>query len=128
MTSQNPLILHVEPSISCAKLMELLISRINNYEIIHASNGDDALDMAINLQPCLILTEMNLSYMTGLELLTRIRNNKSTKHIPMLAVSANSHQTDINHALAQGLDGYITKPFVLRDLYGKIRDSITSNY
>lgn len=125
MITQNPLILHVEPSISCAKLMELLISRINNYEVIHASNGEDAMDMAAIHQPSLILTEMNLSYISGLELLSRIRNNESTKHIPMLAVSANAHEGDISHALAQGFDGYITKPFVLKDLYGKIRDSIT---
>ena len=128
MKSQDALILHVEPSITCAKLLELLLSRINNYEIIHASNGEDAINMAIRYQPSLILTEMNLSYMTGLELLTRIRNNESTKHIPILAVSANAHQGDINHALSQGLDGYITKPFVLKDLYGKIRDYITVSH
>ena len=126
MNTKAPLILIVEPSLLCARLMQILLSKFENYKVMHTTTAQKAIDISNELQPNLILTEMELGDMTGLEFAKQLRNNSNTQYIPILGLSANAYSVDIKTALQNGFDAYITKPYHLNDLYHGITTYINT--
>lgn len=126
MKSSNPIILHVEPNLSCARLMQLLLRRFKHCQIIHTATAEKAFTISRQAQPKLILTEMKLGDISGLDLAKQLRANKNTQHIPILGISANAHPADIQKALQCGLDAYIKKPFNLHELYSGVNRFINA--
>jgi DNA-binding response OmpR family regulator len=81
-----------------------------------ARDGAEALDKLRVLVPDLIVLDLMLPGMHGLELCQRLRGHSDTAHLPILILSANSSPADRATGLAMGADDYVTKPFSLRDL------------
>ena len=88
---------------------------------ITATDGQTALDLARNYQPTLILLDMMLPDMDGMEVLSRLRHNPLTTMIPVIAVTAMAREQDRERILSAGCNEYVTKPYAVDDLEVMLR-------
>ena len=89
----------------------------------HAKMG---IDIAQALKPDLILMDINLPDIDGIEALKRLKNFEETHDIPVIAMSANAMKRDIDRAMAEGFKAYITKPFDIGKFRKMIEDELKS--
>jgi CheY-like chemotaxis protein len=78
---------------------------------LSAIQGSIGLDLASQFAPDLILLDLNLPDMSGMQVLARLRNSEVTRHIPVVVVSADATATQIERLLHAGAADYLTKPF-----------------
>ena len=90
-------------------------------EIITAADGQTALHLAQSYQPTLILLDMMLPDMDGMEVLSRLRHNPLTTMIPVIAVTAMAREQDRERILSAGCNEYVTKPYAVDDLEVMLR-------
>lgn len=86
------------------------------YTVTVAVDGKEAVEMAASELPDLIVMDILLPKVTGLEAVSRIRSNPKTKSIPILAATALAMPGDMEKCLASGCDAYIAKPFTRKQL------------
>jgi len=91
------------------------------FRALSANNGEDGLDMARKEHPDLILLDLMLPEMDGLEVCKAIKNDTKTAHIPIIILTAKAQETDKIVGLELGADDYMTKPFSPRELIARIR-------
>lgn len=92
----------------------------NKFNVLTASNGQEGLDIAAVEKPDLILLDNNMPIMTGIEMLSRLRDNPDLKKTPVIMVTAVCDPQDIEAAGSYDVADYITKPFDFADLMTKI--------
>lgn len=80
------------------------------YEVLEAADGLGGVNMAIETVPDLILMDINLPDIDGLEATNRIKAHPTTSHIPVVALTANAMYGDEARILSGGCDGYMSKP------------------
>ena len=97
--------------------------RSRGYAIEEARDGEEAIEKLSQSIPDLVLLDLMLPRMHGLEVLARIRNGNATKRIPVIVASALTGENDIISALEDGADDYITKPFSPKILSALLRRS-----
>ena len=94
-------------------------------EIIEATNGRDAIDKLEHAGVDLIMADLNMPTMNGLEMTDKIFANDKTSHIPVVIVSTESSSTRIDQLQAKGVRGYVHKPFLpeqIRDVLSEVLD------
>ena len=91
------------------------------YRILPYISGEQALSEAKRQQPHLIILDLMLPGMDGIEVCKHLRETEETKQIPILMVTAKSEETDIILGLEMGADDYITKPFSPKVLIARVR-------
>lgn len=84
--------------------------------VYYASNGEDGLDKAKNLLPDIVITDLMMPGMDGLELCRRLRNTHATATIPVIVITAKTSQEDVEAGLKAGANVYLTKPFSGKEL------------
>lgn len=114
------LILHVEDNEYNRKIIRALLSK-NNYEIVEAHNGEAALVALARQRPDLILMDVQLPKLSGLEVTRTIRADPLLAQIPVIAITSFALSGDDQLALDAGCNAYIAKPFRPRDLLEMIR-------
>jgi DNA-binding response OmpR family regulator len=90
----------------------------DGYEVLQAHDGLEALELAESSKPDLVVLDVMLPYVDGLEVCRRLRSNGS---IPIIMLSARGHETDRVVGLELGADDYLAKPFSPRELTARIR-------
>ncbi|MCF2615889.1 response regulator transcription factor [Oscillibacter valericigenes] len=113
-------ILVVEDEKSIAHFISSVLSA-NGYESMQARSGSEALSMISSHCPDLIILDLGLPDMDGLEILRQLRSWSS---LPVVVVSARSHEKDKVTALDLGADDYLTKPFGTDELLARVRTAI----
>ena len=103
-------VLYVEDNPANLELVEQLIARRNDLRLISATDAHHGIELTRTQQPALILMDINLPGMSGIEAMTILRAGAATAHIPIIALSANAVPLDIEKALAAGFFDYLTKP------------------
>ncbi|MCK5661383.1 MAG: response regulator transcription factor, partial [Methanosarcinales archaeon] len=91
------------------------------YDIITATNGQEALDMVFKEAPDCILLDMMMPNMDGYQVMELLKERKSTCNIPIIMLTAKTEMEDKLKAMEMGADDYITKPFDPRELVARIR-------
>ena len=91
------------------------------YRTLEASTGGQAVELAAEHAPDLVLMDIQLPDIDGVEALSRLRANERTASIPVLAVTAQAMQGDHERFLAAGFDDYISKPVNIVELVGIVR-------
>ena len=91
------------------------------YDVIEASDGDDAVKNAINEVPDLILLDLMLPGKDGYDVCRDLRSNGKTKSVPIIMLTAKSEEIDKILGLELGADDYITKPFSVRELMARVK-------
>lgn len=93
----------------------------NGYNIITAFDGDEAYTKAIEENPDLILLDIMLPILDGIEVCKKLKRNKESENIPIIMLTARTEETDKVLGLEIGADDYITKPFNVRELIARVK-------
>ena len=109
MTGSGELVLLVEDNARNMTLLRDLL-RATGYRTLEASTGGQAVMLAIEHAPALVLLDVRLPDMDGLEVLRRLRLDRRTASIPVLAVTAQAMKGDRDRLTEAGFDGYLPKP------------------
>jgi CheY-like chemotaxis protein len=109
-------VLYVEDNPANLKLVEQIMSRHPNINLLTATDGKQGVEIAQKKQPDVILMDINLPELTGFQALEILKNNVATSHIPIIAVSANAMPCDIKKGIDAGFFRYITKPIRVNEL------------
>ena len=110
--SDSPIVLIVEDNQDNMFTIKVLLG--DKCKIIEAQDGPSGIAMAQLHQPHLILMDIALPGMNGIEVLKELRREKTTLHIPVIAVSANAMKGDHEDFIAQGFNEYISKPIDIK--------------
>ena len=121
MTRDRILIVEDEKELCSSIRLSL---ELNKFEVISAENGKEALSLIWNEPVDLILCDINLPDINGLEILEKVRNDKKLYQTPFVFLSAYSEEADIRHGMNKGADDYLTKPFSIKDLVKTINSRI----
>ena len=113
----NPKILVVEDDASVRNLITTTL-RSNDYRYITAPNGASAIALASSQQPDIVLLDLGLPDLDGVEIIRRIR---SWSDMPIIVISARSEDSDKVSALDAGADDYLTKPFSVTEMLARLR-------
>jgi two-component system cell cycle response regulator DivK len=108
-------ILIVDDNLTNLKLVRLLLEQ-EGYNVRTVTDAEAALEILKTFQPRLILMDIQLPGMDGLELTRRLKSNSATRQITILAFTAYAMKKDEQKAVEAGCDGYITKPIDTRGL------------
>ena len=118
-------ILVVEDEPSLRKLLQYQLSKIG-HEIRVAGDGEQALALVKSERPDLVLLDVVLPVMGGFQVLRKLQEDKNTKSILVIMLSAKGQQHDIAAGLNQGVFDYITKPFNIPDLSARTDKALAS--
>jgi CheY-like chemotaxis protein/anti-sigma regulatory factor (Ser/Thr protein kinase) len=108
-------LLYVEDNPANMKLVEQLIERCPDIRLLTAINGTLGIELARATQPQVILMDVNLPGISGIEALKILREDPATAHIPVVALSANAMPRDIATGLELGFFRYLTKPIKVKE-------------
>jgi DNA-binding response OmpR family regulator len=108
--SKGNIVLVVEDEEHIRLVVEYNLKR-DGFEVYLAEDGPTALELACKVMPDVILLDWMLPGMNGLEVLTELKHDKRTEHIPVFMLTAKGMASDIARAFDLGADDYITKPF-----------------
>ena len=105
----KPVILVVEDNERNRKLVRTVLE-FRGYEVIECDDGEPALELARKHRPVLVLMDIQLPKVNGVEALARLRADPDTKAIPVVAVTASVTPTERERVVSAGFNGYISKP------------------
>jgi len=96
--------------------------RNNGYEVISAENGAEAFDLVCQEKPDIVVTDLQMPVMTGLELVEKLRSNETTSDIPVILLTARSFSLDEEKQESLQVSQCISKPFSPKELLRSIED------
>ncbi len=114
-------ILITEDSSTMRALIGSTIVAIGDYEIVEAANGFEALRILPREMVDMVITDINMPDINGLELVSFIRNNVNYKGLPLIIISTEGSEKDRQKGLNLGADAYLVKPFAPEDLQNLVR-------
>jgi len=103
-------ILYVEDNPQNMDLVCRILKHVGGYEVMGAVDGLSGVDMAVKEKPDLIIMDINLPDISGLEATNRLKSKIETREIPILAFTANITENDRTSFANAGCDGYMSKP------------------
>jgi two-component system chemotaxis response regulator CheY len=104
-------ILIVEDSATTRALIRAVIDEMGDFETVEAGSGFEALKMLPQQDYDLIITDINMPDINGLELISFVKNNPRYNHLPVIIVTTERSEEDKNRGMALGAAAYVTKPF-----------------
>jgi two-component system phosphate regulon response regulator PhoB len=120
MTKQKYWVLVVEDDPDLLEIVKTNLEELG-YQVLEAMDGRKACELAVSHQPHLILLDMMLPKMQGMEVLQFLKRNNQTEHIPTIIISAKDDENTVVKALEEGADDYITKPCGPREMVARIK-------
>jgi len=99
----------------------------NGYQVLTAANGDDAIDVATQKKPDLVLLDLMLPGTSGTEVARRLKADADTSQIPIIMLTAKSEEVDVVVGLTMGADDYVTKPFSMKVLLARVATVLRRN-
>jgi CheY-like chemotaxis protein len=121
-------VLYVEDNPVNALLMRAMLARLPDIQLECVEEPLQAIELARTLRPQLLLLDVELPGIDGLELLHRLRADESLRTVPAIAVSAGAMPGDIRKALDAGFAAYLTKPLELGELLQAVRRHLPSDH
>jgi two-component system alkaline phosphatase synthesis response regulator PhoP len=118
VSKQTIVVIEDEPDIR--EVLRYNLDR-EGFTVISAGDGEEGLDAVRRGKPDLVLLDLLLPKLDGLEVCRRLRSDESTRDIPIIMVTAKGEEADIVVGLGVGADDYATKPFSPRELIARVR-------
>ncbi|MGE5723463.1 MAG: response regulator, partial [Sphingomonadales bacterium] len=112
-------LLVVEDDSALAELLTFTLQR-EGFQVEQTPNGEEALLLAVENPPDLIILDWMIEGVPGIEVCRRLRRGKETRNIPILMLTARTEEDDRIRGLEVGADDYVTKPFSPRELLARI--------
>ena len=104
-------VLYVEDNRANLELVKQILSTLPNIKFLSAPHAESGIELAQIHGPDLILMDIHLPGMDGIRALKELQIYEETRQIPVIAISADALETDIQRAMAEGFKSYIVKPF-----------------
>ena len=117
---EAPLVLVADDEEDIRSLVAFRLKRAG-YEVITAADGEEALLLATTRLPDLAVLDMMMPKATGLEVTRSLREQDSTKHIPVILLTARAQEADVASGFEAGADDYVKKPFSPHDLQARVQ-------
>ena len=114
------LILIIEDNEKNRKLARDVL-QVKGYKTIESDNAEEGLELAVEQSPHLILMDIQLPGMDGITAMKQLKADARTKSIKIVAITASAMTHNRQTMLAEGFDGYQTKPISLKDFLGEVR-------
>ena len=108
-------------------LVQQIINDQPNVRMLSASDGHQGIELARTQRPDVILMDINLPGISGIEALAILKNDTKTAHIPVLAISANAMPRDIKKGLQAGFLRYLTKPIKISEFIEALDYALENN-
>jgi two-component system phosphate regulon response regulator PhoB len=115
----KPRILVVEDDASLVELIRYNLDAAG-FDVVHTDDGEEALTLADEERPDLVLLDWMIANLPGIEVCRRLRRKPATANVPILMLTARADEADRIRGLETGADDYITKPFSPRELIARI--------
>ena len=113
-------ILYIEDTETNVTLMRLIVKRLSGVILMDTPTAEIGIPLAIKERPDLILMDIDLPGINGIEALKVLRKTRETRDIPVVAISAAVMPHDIENLKSAGFDGYISKPFNIHEIPASI--------
>ena len=108
-------------------MREFIVSLLKEqYNVIEASNGKEGLDKTLELMPDLILSDIMMPEMDGMEMCAELKTNEITSHIPIILLTAKASVENRIAGIKVGADAYIPKPFNAELVFARITNLLSS--
>jgi len=109
---------------------ELVVKVLKNkgYEMIEATDGEEAIEKAVGERPDLILLDISIPKLDGYEVTRRLKSREEFKETPIVALTAHAMKGDRAKALEAGCEGYISKPINVRELPAQVKSFIKGRW
>jgi two-component system, OmpR family, phosphate regulon response regulator PhoB len=120
MSAAKPKILIVEDHPDIVEIVKFSLSQ-EGFDVDSAGNGVDGLRKVASYQPALVLLDLMLPQMSGIEVCKELRKRPETKALPIIMLTAMGEETDVVRGLETGADDYMIKPFSPKELAARIR-------
>lgn len=120
---QGKSILIVEDSATTRALIKAVIEEMGDIKIVEAASGFEALKLLPTQNFNLVITDINMPDINGLELISFIKNNPQYNHIPLIIISTERSEEDKKRGLNLGAMAYVTKPFKAQELQEVIQQA-----
>lgn len=121
----NKKILLIEDKPGLSETLKSLLE-LHRYDVITAVNGDEGARLARSHRPDLIISDIYMPVLNGYDMLELFKKDEQLKHIPVIMLSAKTEIDEINLAMRKGAAGYVTKPFLFKNLHAVIRKALKS--
>lgn len=115
----NELVLIVEDNEKNRKLVRDIL-QVKGYQTIESESAEEGIKLALDKSPALILMDIQLPGIDGITALKQLRADARTKGIPVIAITASAMTHNRQTLLAEGFDGYQTKPIGLKDFLAEV--------
>jgi two-component system phosphate regulon response regulator PhoB len=116
----KPTVLVAEDESALVTLLRYNLER-EGYRVVEAADGEEALLLAAEEKPDLVLLDWMLPQLSGIEVCRRLRAKPETRNVPILMLTARGEEADRVRGLNTGADDYITKPFSMTELLARLR-------
>jgi DNA-binding response OmpR family regulator len=110
MSNARPLVLVADDDEDILQLVVLRLGR-SGYDVVSATDGESAVELAMARCPDLVVIDVAMPRLDGLEITRMLRAREETASIPILLLTARTRDVDVELGLAAGADDYVTKPF-----------------
>jgi DNA-binding response OmpR family regulator len=117
---ERPLVLVADDDSDIRALVEYRLTRAG-YDVIGASDGEEALELALTEAPDLCVFDVMMPKLDGLELTRRMRATDATARTPVILLTARSQELDVERGFDAGADDYLRKPFSPDELGARVR-------
>ncbi len=101
----------------------LVLSRklqASGYDVITAEDGEDALEQALEASPALVITDLQMPYMSGIELARQLKTNDATSQTPVIMLTARGYVLDPSELASTNIRYIMSKPFSAREILDKV--------
>jgi two-component system cell cycle response regulator DivK len=122
----NELILIIEDNEKNRKLVRDVL-QVKGYKTIESETAEEGLNLALEKSPALVLMDIQLPGMDGITALKQLRANPQTKSIPVIAITASAMTNNRQAMLAEGFDGYQSKPISVKGFLGELETVLASH-
>jgi CheY-like chemotaxis protein len=99
--------------------------RLSGYEAIKSYGGTPAISMIIRQKPDVVLLDLMMPDLSGMDVLSLMRRDPRTKNIPVIVLSAKSRPEDIQEGISAGAVAYLTKPVAFKDLKAAVQKALS---
>jgi two-component system chemotaxis response regulator CheY len=113
-------ILIVEDSKAIRSMIRVSLEEAGGFYVVEAGNGFEALKTLPTRRFDLVITDINMPDINGLELIGFVKSNPAYREIPLVIVSTEKTEADVKRGLALGAAGYVVKPFTKADLMAAV--------
>ena len=116
--------LYVEDDPANRNLMAEIIGRVPNLTMVAADSAETGLELARERKPDVIVMDISLPGANGFEALKRLREMEQTRHVPVIALTANAMPGDLARGARAGFHRYLTKPVQVEEILAAIEDAL----